>query len=296
MSSEPDGTTKRYSIAADTGRAIMKLTAMLLMIVAVCPCAQAGLVLEETTKHLAPSQDPPLNMRAFFEDGKLRVQFTDDAAYPLILRDGALYMLSPPDHTYSVLDKAAMAQLAANEAISLKRSEQNMEKMTPAQLAMMQPILRLQAQKLAEERQPLDLRRTNRQETEGSDRCVVWEYYLEGDKRAEACVASPTVLAKGAQMLKAMAFVSDFLATARQSLGDASVFLFQLPSHQLRMQATVARQLSAVVLIWREFGRGNTPMEETVLTAVHEEALDPTIFAVPAGYTRQSLSAAPATQ
>jgi hypothetical protein len=262
------------------------------LLIALCPYAQAGLVFEETTMHLAPRQDPPLNMHGLFEDGKLRVKFTDDAAYPLILRDGALYMLDPPHQTYTVLDKAAMTQLSANETAALKRTQENVEKMTPAQRAMMQPILNLQVQKLAEERRPLDLRRTNRQEIVRGDRCVVWDYYLEGDKRAEACVASPSVLAKGAEMLKVMAFVSDFLATARQSLGDASVFLFQLPSHQLRMEATVAQQLSAVVLLWREFRRDNTPMEETILTAVREEALDPTTFTVPTGYTQQSLSAA----
>ena len=268
----------------------MKQIAMLLLLIAMCPCAQAGLVFEETTMYLAPRQDPPLKMRALFEDGKLRVQFTDDAAYPRILRNGALYMLNPPHQTYNVLDKAAMAQLAANEAAVRKRTQENMEKMTPAQRTMMQPILDLQAQKLAEERGPPDLRRTNRQEIVGGERCVIWEYYLEGDKRAEACVASPSVLAKGAEMLKAMTFVSDFLVTARQSLGEASVFLFQLPSHHLRMEAAIAQQLSAVVLPWREFGRNNTPMEETVLTAVREEALDPTIFTVPAGYTLRSLS------
>lgn len=274
----------------------MKHIAMLVTLIALCPCAQAGLVFEETTKHLAPRQDAPLNMRAFFEDGKLRVQYTDDAAYPLILRDGALYMLNPPDQTYNVLDKAAMAQLSANQEIAVERSKENMERMTPAQRATLQPILDLQAQKLAEERGPLDLRRTNRQEIVGGDHCNVWEYYLDGERRAEACVASPSVVAKGAEMLKVMAFVSDFLATARQSLGEASVFLFQLPSHQLRMQAAAAQQLSAVVLLWREFGRGNMPTEETVLTARHEEALDPRTFAVPAGYIQQSLSPAPITR
>lgn len=270
----------------------MKLIGMLLLPIRLCPCAQAAFVFEETTMHLASRQDPPLHMRALFEDGKLRVQFTDDAAYSLILRDGALYMLDPPHQTYNVLDKAAMAQLADNQGAARKQTLENMEKLTPAQRATMQPILNLQAQRLAEERRPLDLHRTSRQEVVRGDRCTVWEYYLEGGKQAEACVASPSALAKGAEMLEVMAFVSDFLKKSRQSLGDASVFLFELPSHQLRMQAAVAQQLGAVVLLWREFRRDNSPMEETALTATREEAVDPTTFTVPAGYTQQSLSAA----
>jgi hypothetical protein len=273
-------------------RETVKHIAMLLLLLSPCPYAQAGLVFEETTKHLAPRQQPPLIMRASFEDGKLRVQSADDRPYPLILRDGALYMLNPIDQTFNVLDKAAMAQLAANDAAVRKRSEENMEKLTPAQRTMMQPVLDAQAQKLAEERQPLDLRCTNRHEVVGGHRCLIWEYYLEGDKQAEVCVAPPSVFAEGAEILKAMALVSDFLATARQTLRGAAVFLFQVPSYQLRVQAAVAEQLGAVVLLWREFRRDNRLMEETVLTAVHEEALDPTTFAVPAGYTQQSLSPA----
>lgn len=152
-------------------------------------------------------------MRASFEDGKLRVQFADDRAYPLILRDGALYMLNPTDQTYKVLDKAAMAKLAANDAAVRKRSEENMEKLMPAQRAMMQPVLDVQAQKLVEERQPLDLRPTNRHEIIGGHRCVVWEYYLEGDKRAEACVASPSVSARSKFSLSKAFSFSGYLCT-----------------------------------------------------------------------------------
>jgi hypothetical protein len=157
---------------------------------------------------------------------------------------------------------------------------------------MIQPVLDMQIQKLAEERRPLDLRRTDRHETVGGHPCVVWEYYHDSDKRAEACVASPSVFAQGAGMLQAMAVVSDFLATARQSLGAAAGLLFQIPSYQLRMQSAVAHQLSAVTLLWREFGPDNSLIEETVLTAVHEETLDPKIFAVLAGYSQRSLQPA----
>jgi hypothetical protein len=270
----------------------VKHVAILLLLLLLCPYARAGLVFEETTKHLAPRQDPPLNMRAFFAAGKLRVQYIDDRAYPLIIRDGALYMLNPSDRTYQVLEKAAMVQLAANGTEARKRSEENLQKLPPAQRAIIQPVIDLQAQKFVEERQPLDLRQSNRHEIVGGHRCVVWEYYLEGDKQAEACVVSPSVLVEGAEMLKAMGLVSDFLALARQSLGEAAALLFQIPSHQLRMQAAVAQQLNGVALLWRDFRRDGTPMDETVLTAVHDENLDPATFDVPAGYTQQSLSPA----
>jgi hypothetical protein len=271
----------------------VKPVAILLLLLSLCPYARAGLVFEESTKHLAPRQDPPLNMRAFFELGKLRVQFVDDRAYPLIIRDGALYMLNPSDRTYQVLDKDAMAQLAANATEARKKSEENLQKLSPAQRAMIQPVIDQQAQKLVEERQPLDLRRTNRHENVGGHRCVVWEYYFEGAKQAEACVAPPSALAQGAQILKAMGLVSDFLAVARQSLGEAAALLFQIPSHQSRMQAAVAQQLNGVALLWRDFRRDGSRMDETELTAAHEEKLDPATFEVPAGYTQQSLSSVP---
>jgi hypothetical protein len=267
----------------------VKDAATLVLLLSFSHYAHSALVFEETTKHLAPREQPPLTMRASFEDGKLRVQFAEDKGYPLILRDGALYMLNPTDQTYNVLDKAAMAQLAANDRAARKRSEENMEKLTAGQRAMMQPVIDVQAQKLAEEGQRLDLRRTDRQEIVSGNSCVVWEYYLENVKRADVCVAPSSVFAEGEEMLKAMSLVGDFLATARQALGGAAVLLYQLPSYQLRMQAAVAQQLSAVVLLWREFGRNNGPMEETALTAVRDEPLDLTIFAVPGQYKQQSL-------
>jgi hypothetical protein len=271
----------------------MKHIAMLLPLLSLCSYAHAGLVFEETTKRLPPRQQPPLTMRVSFEDGKLRVQFADNSGNPIILRDGALYMLDPANQTYNVLDKAAMAKLAANDAAVRKQSDENMKKLTPAQRAMLQPVLDVQAQKLEEEREPLDLRRTDRREIIGGHSCVVWEYYFEGGRQAEVCVVSPSVFAEGAEMLKAMALVTEFLATARQTLGGAAVLLFVLPSYHLRMDAAVAQQLSAVVLLWREFRRDNSLMEETALSAVHDEALDASSFAVPEGYNQQSLSPAP---
>jgi hypothetical protein len=269
----------------------VKDIATLLLLLSLCPAARAGLVFEETTSYLASRGQPPLTMRASFDDGKLEIQFVDNRAFPVIFRDGALYMLNPVDRTYNVLDRGAMAQLGANDAAARKRSEENMEKLTPAQRAMIQPVLDVQAQKLAEERQPLDLRRTDRHESVLGHRCVVWLYYLEGKMRAEACIASPSAFADGAEMLRAMVLVSDFLVSARQSLGEAAVLLFQVPSYRLRMQATVSQQLGGLVLQWREFSH-DKPAEETALTAVRAEAPDPSIFAIPTGYTEQSLSSA----
>ena len=269
----------------------MKDIATFLLLVSLCPCARAGLVFEETTRFLSNNGPPSLTMRGSFEDKKLLMQYNDNRAFPLIMRDDALYMLNPTDRTYNLLDRGAMEQLASNATASRKLSGQNLDKLTPAQRAMIPPVLDTRAQKIAEERQPLDLRRTDRHETVGGHSCIVWEYYLESEKRADACVVAPSVLAEGSEMLKAMALVSDFLASARQSLGDAALFLFEVPSYRLRMQALVAHQLDRVVLRWREFSR-EKPVEETILIAVHAEALDPAIFIVPAGYGQESLSPA----
>jgi hypothetical protein len=269
----------------------MKDIAKVLLLVFLCPCARAGLVFEETTSFLANNGPPSLTMRGSFEDKKLRMQYIDNRAFPLIMRDDALYMLNPTDKTYNLLDRGAMEQLAAKETALRKRSEQSLDKLTSAQRAMMQPVLDTQAKKIAEERQPLDLRRTDRHEAVGGHNCIVWEYYLENEKRADACVVTPSALAEGSEMIKAMALVSNFLASARQSLGDAAIFLFEVPSYRLRMQALVAHQLDGVVLRWREFSR-EKPVEETTLTEVHTEALDPAIFIVPAGYSQKGLSPA----
>jgi hypothetical protein len=269
----------------------MNEIATFLLLVSLCPCARAGLVFEETTSFLANNGQPSLTMRGSFEDKKLVMQYIDNRAFPLIMRDDALYMLNPTEQTFNLLDRGAMERLASNETAFRKRSEQDLDKLPPAQRAMILPALDTRAQKIAEERQPLDLRRTDRHETIGGHICIVWEYYLESEKRADACVVAPSVLAEGSEMLKAMALVSDFLASARQSLGDAAVFLFEVPSYRLRMQAMVAHQLDGVVLRWREFSR-EKPVEETILTAVHAEALNPAIFIVPAGYSQKSLSPA----
>jgi hypothetical protein len=53
---------------------------------------------------------------------------------------------------------------------------------------MIQPVLDARAQKLEEERRPLDLRGTDRHETVSGQSCIVWAYYFESEKRAEACV------------------------------------------------------------------------------------------------------------
>jgi len=269
----------------------MKGFAGFLLLMVLCPCARAGLVFEETTSFLADDGQPSLAMRASFEDNMLLLEYIGNRAFPLIVRDGALHMLNPTDRTYSSLDSAAMESLATNDSAARKQSEQDLEKLTPAQRAAIQPVLDARAQKLAEERESLDLRRTDRHETVDGHSCIVWEYYLEGEKRAEACVVSPLVLAEGAEMLKAMSFVSDFLASARQSLGSAAVLLFDVPSYRLRMQAIAAVQIHGVVLLWREFSH-ERPVEETVVTAARVETLDPAIFMVPAGYSKKGLSPA----
>jgi len=118
----------------------MNNIATFLLLLFLCPCARAGLVFEETTRFLANIGQPSLTMRASFEDKMLLMQYIDNGAFPLILRDDALYMFNPTDRNYNLLDCDAMEQLAANDAAA-RNSEQNLDKVTPEQRAMIQPVL-----------------------------------------------------------------------------------------------------------------------------------------------------------
>jgi hypothetical protein len=249
-------------------------------------------VFEETTTDL-PRQQAPSILRAAFQDGMLGVQDADDEGYSLILKAGVLVMLNRRGRTYNRLDDAAMAQLAADAAATQKRIDGNMSQLSAEQRKMLQPVLNIQARQLAREREPPDLRRTDRRETVDGHECAVFEYFIGEEKKAEACVAAPESLPQGGEWLKAMAAIGDFTASARPKLGGAATFLFELPTHQLRMDAAVAQRLGMVVLRWREFTAERRPVKDTVLSGIHEQALDPAAFTVPADYTLQSLSPAP---
>jgi hypothetical protein len=241
----------------------------------------AGAYLESTD---APpgSRDTARLTRMWFDGGRMRTENGGKGEGSVaIFKNNAMYILDPPNKSYRVIDKASLDQLAARLAGVRKQMEASMANMPPERRAEMEKLLGKSGGDAASKRV---LKRTGRTETVAHIKCAVWEANVSGKKEEELCVAAPSAIPGGDDMMTALRGVGDMLKGFSDTFGGGGK-----ADNTWRDLDTV----KGVPILMREFEDGKVTSENH-LSVARKESVPASHFEVPAGYTEKKISTGPA--
>jgi uncharacterized protein DUF4412 len=240
-------------------------------------CAGAYL---ESTEGQPGSKDSMRLTRMWFDGGRMRTENGGKGEGSVaIFKNNTMYILDPPNKSYRVIDKASLDQLAAKIAGVRKQMEASMANMPPERRAQMEKMLGKSGEDAASKRL---LKKTGRTETVAHIKCTVWEASVGGKKEQELCVAAPSSIPGGDDMMTTLRGVSEMLKGFSKNFGGGQA------DNTWRDLDTV----KGVPILMRQFSDGKVTSENH-LSVARKESVPAAQFDVPAGYTEKKISMGP---
>lgn len=246
------------------------------------PCAHGGVFYQMSARDLAAVDAKPVLTRGFAQDGRLREEAGDGSGSVVITAARALLTIDVPARSYQLLDKETLTHIGARERASHERIIAQEARLPADVRATLERVDEDTQRALAMEKLPLDYRATGRHEVVAGFSCSVWEYYWQGSKEAEYCIAAPASIPGGAEWLAALRAEGEFYANGCRWLGDPARLLFA----STLARAEAPSRLDGIPLLSRTFRRGKA-VSETRMTTEGVQPLNPNLFVVPNGYERQ---------
>lgn len=256
----------------------MTLPRLTLTVLAACACGAAG---ADTTLAYVHANDRSPAMTMQVGAGKVRMDMGADGAVIIDPRARKLLILDPAGRRYTEMDPASVAALGQQVSAVRAQMQAAMAGMTDQQRAQMEQMLGGEAAAMlgSAPAGAARLERSAEMQRHAGHDCERARYTAPDGKTGELCIA-PAV-----QM--------DISPSDRTTLDDAFAFAQQL-AEPLRQQGLGAWFDADVFpkgyLLVRSALADEPPQ---VLHRVSREALDPSRFGVPEGYTRQALPGAP---
>ncbi len=228
------------------------------------------------------------NGSVLIEGSRSRMDAGGDAT---VLFDGTaqrMEILSHKDRTYMVLDQASAEAIAAEIEPALRQMRAQLEALPPEQRAMMEKMLgERMGIKLGAEPEPapdLDLEKTGKTDAVGGIDCAWWNATNATVLVYEYCIAEPSDLPSGEQLL---GFFRDLMQFQRDIVGTINRHgTFQVP----RLPIADVRDVKGLPLISRQYRDGNMILETRYVSIVEKEVAADT-FTRPNDYREQKLMA-----
>jgi hypothetical protein len=239
--------------------------------------AQAGTVVHFSSKTL-PSGQSQDNQVMYAQDGMLRIDKLDDQGHVRtidILRDGVIWSVDVPAHTYRKVDKNAIA--AQHEAMEdkMKAIAQNMP---PEKRALFEQRMASMQQNTHD----YSVSDSGRSEHVGSYTCEVWQALRDGKVFTENCIAPQGGIAGGDELVKAVHNASAIATDVISAMPQAA--------RAMDPMFTLYGKLNGFPVLVR-YMSGSVANREVTVTGVAKQSLSADQFAIPKGFTEASLGA-----
>jgi hypothetical protein len=239
--------------------------------------AQAGVVVHFSSKSL-PGGQPKNDQIMYAQDGMLRIDKLDDQGHVrdiTILRDGLIWSVNVPAHTFRKIDKSAMAAQHGAMEDKMKAYVQNLP---PERRAMFEQRMA----SLQQNAHDYSVSDSGRSEHVGSYTCEVWQASRDGKVFTENCIAPQGGIPGGEELVKA-AHNGSAIAT------DVISAMPQAARMMDPMYALYGKMNGFPVLV--RFMSGTVANREETATAIEKQSLPADQFAIPKGFTEAPLGA-----
>jgi hypothetical protein len=256
----------------------MRIGAVLLSVSMLCTtAAQAGVVVHFSSKSL-PAGPARKDQVMYAQNGLLRIDKLDDRGQvreTTIMREGVIWLLNVPAHTYRKMDKSAMA--AQNGALQDKMKGY-VQNLPPEKRAMFEKRMA----SLQQNAHDYSVSASGRSEHVGPYTCEVWRASRDGKVFTENCIAPQGSLPGGDELVKAVhngsAIAADVISATPQ------VARMMDP-----MYALYNKMNGFPVLV--RYMNGTVANREEAVTAIEKQSLPADQFAIPKGFTETPLGA-----
>jgi hypothetical protein len=192
-------------------------------------------------------------------------------------------MIIPSRKSYVEMSRAEMQQMQQQIAGALAKMEAQLKNMPPEQRKMIEDVLKGRGAMPAGAR-PAAPRTTFKAagtDTVGRWPCTKYDGYIGAAKVTEVCAAQPSAIGLNDADFEPLERLADFVKTMLPGAAD-----------QFVVNATVAEQGFAGVPIRRVTFHDGKPEMTSELTELRREAIPESVWAVPAGFTRQQIGGA----
>lgn len=239
--------------------------------------AQAGVVVHFSSKSL-PGGQAKNDQVMYAQDGMLRIDKLDDEGHVrdiTILRDGVIWSVNVPAHTFRKVDKSALAAQHGAMEDKMKAYVQNLP---PDRRAMFE-------QRMAAVQQgnhDYAVKDSGRSEHVGSYSCEMWQASRDGKVFTENCIAPQASIAGGEELVKA----------AHNGSAIATDVISAMPQAARMMDPmfTLYGKMNGFPVLVR-YMNGTVANREETATSIEKQSLPADQFAIPKGFTEIPLGA-----
>jgi hypothetical protein len=243
----------------------------------------AGVVIVETH---TPATGEARKTTLYLEGNRIRVESEAARGGQVFIFDGdkdVFYMIEPASKSYREMTRADLEKMAAQVTDVMAQMQEKLKNLPPEQRAMVEQMMKKRGIGAASPAPALTFKKVASGRKVNQWSCDLYEGSAGDVKAWEVCAAEPSALGLSA---------SDFAALTEL----AGFFKGLLPggSDQMFRVAAVDEQGYSGVPVSRVMFQNGQPQGRFELTDVRRESVPPTLFEVPAGFTKQAMPTMPA--
>ena len=262
---------------------MMKFVLLAVWLIAATPLS-AGVALDMVTKDASGLTIEA--MKVYAQSGKIRMDGVGQPAeeqMSMIFLGEEFLVLDHENLTYIVVDAAMIEEVGSKMEAAMQKMEAQLANMPPEQRAMVEEMMQGQMQGLMgaepEARIPTRVDRIGAGTWE-SKPCTQYAVYKGTEKIQEICSASLDEIQGVGEAMKAFANMAGFMNKLSESMPEP------MASAMAENPMELIDQIDGFPVRRVDFEHDQI-ISETTLEGVVEQALDESLFAVPADYTQQ---------
>jgi len=222
----------------------------------------------------------PTTTQMQIESTRLRTEITDqNGASQVVIFDGTkqvLYIVDNARKTYTEMTKADMEKMQAQVQQMMTQMQAALEKMPPAQRAQMEALMKGRMGGMSPTAPKIESKRAGTDKV-GRWTCDKYEVIVNGEKMSDVCTVDPSALGVTAKDLAVSRQLAEFFSALVPQMA-AQVFTVG----QVDQQGFAGFPVRSIVSV-----AGRTMTTEVVEAS--RQTFEDSLFAVPAGFTRQAM-------
>jgi hypothetical protein len=252
--------------------------AVFLVIPWVAPAAVAGVYIEMVDRDVA-AWTTELAQKVYIQDGNGR--FVGAEGQASIVKGDTMYIVDDAEKSYVVFDKATMEKLAIQINSAMEKMKEQLSKLPPEQRAQVEQMMAAQMPGLDGKEYVVEAVDTGKSDKVDNRACRVWDVKRNGELDEQLCVVPysalpgkenlPAVFAKFAKLFEEMAKSVPMLTGMMTSEFNTMIRVNGFPVRTRSYENGKLGNAEQLVKVWRE------------------EAVPPSMFEIPAGYTQKQM-------
>ena len=265
----------------------MQAVSIASLILAAAPL-YAGVALDMVTKD-ASGQTIEV-MKVYAQSGKIRMDGVGqpaDERMSMIFLGEKFLVLDHSEKKYIVVDADMIAEVGSQMEAAMQSMQAQLADMPPEQRAMVEEMMQGQMQGMigagSEPPPPPRIEHTGSGQWQ-SRPCTQYAVYEGAEKTQEICAAPLTDIQGISEAMQAFSDMAGFMNSLSESMPEP------MASAMAENPMELIDQIDGFPVRRVDFAKGQVS-SETTLESVVEQALDESVFAIPAGYAKQDLFA-----